>query len=102
MRTLIPTSVIYSNNITFRTKHNLYRSLILPILLHECTTWTITNTSIRDKAHRRLLFITYRHRKLNTYVKVIILNHIFKCKPLLNTIKRRKLKYVDHNYPWLR
>ena len=93
---------INSKNINFHVKYNLYKSLILSILLYGCETWTITEReeksiqAFENKAHRRLLCITYHQYKTNKYVQVIILNQIGKYEPLLNTIKRRKLKYFGH------
>ena len=64
-----------SKNIRFTIKFNLYKSLILSILLYGCETWTLKEKedkkikSFESKAHRRLLGITYRQRKINIYVQ---------------------------------
>ena len=55
-----------SKNIGFKVKFNLYRSLVLSILLHGCETRTLMSneekkiTAFENKAHRRLLEINYR------------------------------------------
>ena len=45
--------------------------------------------AFENKAHRRILCITYRQLMTNTYVQEIILNQIGKYEPFLSTIKRR-------------
>ena len=69
------------------------KSLISSIILYGCKTWTITEREekriheFETKAHRRLLCITYRQHKTNTYIQEIILNLIGKYEPLLSTIE---------------
>ena len=49
-------------------------------MLYGCETWTITEIeekmiqAFENKAHRILLYITYRQHKTNKYVQAIILN----------------------------
>ena len=76
---MIRLNVIWtSKNIRFKIKFNLYRSLVLPILLYWCETWTLMLneekkiSAFENKAHRRLLEINYCQRKTNVYVKETI------------------------------
>ena len=91
-----------SNNISFKITFNLYRSLVLSILLYGCETWKLMLneekkiSAFENKAHRRLLEINYRQRKTNAYVKEIITILVGKYEPLLTTIKRKKLSYYGH------
>ena len=88
--------------IAFHVKYNLYKPLILSILLYGCETWTLMEKEekriqvFQNKSHRRLLCITYRQRKTNDYIHEKMINLIGKYEPLLSTIKRRKLKYYGH------
>ena len=91
-----------SKNISFKIKFNLYRSLVLSILLYGCETWTLMSdeekriSAFENKAHRRLLEINYRHMKTNQYVNETIIKLVGKFEPLLTTIKRRKMSYYGH------
>ena len=57
-----------SKKITFKLKHNLYRSLVLSIITYGCETWTINATmqkkiqAFENKSHRKLLGITYQEK----------------------------------------
>ena len=69
---MIRLNVIWtSKNISFKIKFNLYRSLVLSILLYGSETWTLMLneekkiSAFENKAHRRLLEINYRQRKTN-------------------------------------
>ena len=84
-----------SKNISFKIKFNLYRSLVLSILLYGCETWTLMFneekkiSEFENKAlYRRLLEINYRQRKTNAYVKEPITILVSKYEPLLTTIKK--------------
>ena len=91
-----------SKNTSFKIKFNLYRSLVLSILLYGCETWTLMSngekriSAFENKAHRRLLEINYRHMKTNQYVNETIIKLVGKFEPLLTTIKRRKMSYYGH------
>ena len=64
-----------SSNISFRVKHRLYQSLVVPIILYGCETWTITArnekkiAAFETKQFRKLLGISYRERRTNEYVR---------------------------------
>ena len=80
----------------------IYRSLVLSILTYGCETWTINTTmqkkiqAFENKSHRKLLGITYQERKTNVFVRNRIIEIIGNFEPLLQTIKRRKLKRFGH------
>ena len=100
---MVKLGIIWQNKkMSFHTKYKLYKSLILSILLYGCETWTLMKKeekriqAFQNKAHRRLLCITYRQRKTNDYIHEKMTNLIGKYEPLLSTIKRRKLKYYGH------
>ena len=52
--------------------------------------------AFENKSHRKLLGITYKERKINVFVHNTIIEIIGNFEPLLQTIKRRKLKWVGH------
>ena len=78
-----------STQIGFKTKCSLYKTLVLSILLYGCETWTITEKmekkmkAFENKAHIRLLGITYREQKMNIYIKEKINSYVGKFTPLL-------------------
>ena len=80
-----------SKKIAFHVKYNLYKSLILSILLYGCETWTLMEKeekriqAFQNKSHRRLLCITYRQRKTNDYIHDKMKNLIGKYEPLLRS-----------------
>ena len=91
-----------SKNIGFKVKFNLYRSLVLSILLYGCETWKIMSNeekriiAFENKAHRSLLEINYLQMKTNKYVYETIIKLVSKFEPLLSTINRRKISYYGH------
>ena len=91
-----------SKNIGFKVKCNLYRSLVISILLYGCETWTLMSNEenriieFENKTHRRLLEINYRQMKTNKYVNETIIKLVGKFEPLMSTIKRSKMSYYGH------
>ena len=94
--------VFKSNNISFRTKYHLYKSLVTSILMYGCESWTLTAElekriqAFENKCHRKLLKISYKEHKTNAYVKEEIRKRMGHQEPLLSTIKRRKLIWFGH------
>ena len=92
------TTIWKSTHIRFKLKYNLYRSLILSILTYGYESWTLNvniTKKIQDfenKSHRKQLCITYREGKTIIFVKNKIKTLIGTFEPLLQTIRRRKLK----------
>ena len=72
------TNMDQQKHITFPVKYNLYKSLILLLMLYGCEIWAITEIEEKriqafdNNAHIRLLFITYHLHKTNKYVKEIL------------------------------
>ena len=96
------TTIWKSTHIRFKLKYNLYRSLILSILTYGCESWTLNANitekmqAFENKSHRKLLCITYKEGKINIVVKNKINTLIGTFEPLLQTIRRRKLKWFGH------
>ena len=81
---------------SFTTKHKLYKSLIVSILLYGCEAWTLLADSEKRiqafefKCLRRLLNFTYHEGKTNVWQ--VVENLVGPQEPLLATVKRRKLQ----------
>ena len=96
------TTIWKSTHIIFKLKYNLYRSLILSILTYGCESWTLNANitkkilAFENKSHRKLLCITYKKGKTNLFVKNKINILIGTFEPLLQTIRRRRLKWFGH------
>ena len=52
--------------------------------------------AFENKSHRKLLGITYQERKTNVFVYNRMIELIGNYEPLLQTIKRRKLKWFGY------
>lgn len=91
-----------SNSISFSTKHRLYKSLVVSILLYGCETWTLLAATekklqaFENKCLRKLLRISYREHKTNAYVRSTVTSLVGPHEPLLATVKRRKLAWFGH------
>ena len=96
------TTIWNSKDIRFKLKYNLYRSLVLSILAYGCESWTISAISTKklqgfeNKSHRKLLGITYREMKTNEYIKGVMISLIGTYEPIVQSIRRRKLKWYGH------
>ena len=93
---------LWKSNINFPVKIKLYKSLVVSILLYGCETWTLlaeTEKKIQafeTKSLRKLLRISYREHKTNTFVRNRVENLVGPQEPLLATVKRRKLAWFGH------
>mgnify|MGYP006273469667 CR=1 FL=1 len=91
-----------SNDISFKTKVKLFRSLVISILLYGCESWTMTAETTKriqtfeTKCFRRLLGISWKDRKTNTYVRSQVALLAGPQEPLLATVKKRKLAWFGH------
>ena len=89
-------------NIALSTKIRLLRSLIMPIFLYACETWTLTAETERKiqtmemRSFRRLLGISYREHITNEGVRSRIRQAIGPYKELLTIVKQRKLQWYGH------
>ena len=96
-----------STQIGFKTKCNMYKTLVLSILLYGCEAWTITEKmenkikAFENKVQRRLLGINYREDKTNIYIKGKINSCVGNFTPLLSIIKKvipkEGIPYRDSN-----
>ena len=84
---------VWKSDISFQTKHKLYKSLVISILLYGCEAWTLhADTERRIQAFkykclRRLLKISYREHKTNDFVRKTVENLVGPQEPLLATVK---------------
>ena len=66
---------VWKSNISFTTKHKVYRSLVISSVLYSCETCTLHAETERriqafeTKCVRRLLRISYRENKTNEFVR---------------------------------
>ena len=96
------TTIWRSRDISFPTKIQLYRSLVLSILLYGCESWTLTAETMKrlesfeTKSFRRLLGISWADRKTNDFVRSRVSTLAGPQEPLLSTVKRRKLSWFGH------
>ena len=85
-------------NIRFQTKFQLFKSLVVSILLYGCETWTLMADDERriqafeTKCLRKLLRISYREHETNDCVRSLAGPE----EPLLATVRRRKLAWFGH------
>ena len=95
-------NVIWKSKISTTVKIDIYKSLVLSILLYGCESWTLTADMERriqafeNKCYRRVLQICFIEHKTNTYVRDKINNLAGQQVPLLTVMKRRKLAWFGH------
>ena len=93
---------VWKSNISFHTKHKLYKTLVISVLLYGCETWTLHAEAERKiqafetKCLRRLLRISYKEHKTNDFVWNTVTNLVGPQEPLLSIIKRRKLSWFGN------
>ena len=89
-----------TQNIKMNTKLKLMKSLVHSIFLYGSETWTITNylenriQAFENKCYRKILNITFHDRVSNADMYSRISDTIGQTESLMNTIKKRKLKWV--------
>ena len=90
------------NNISFRSKVKLARSLVISILLYACEPWTLTvelgkrTQAFEIRCYRRLLNISYKDHVTNEEVRRKIQTAIGEYDELLILVKKRKLRWFGH------
>ena len=90
------------NRLSFKTKLRLYRTLVIPILLYGCESWTLNaDTAKRLEAfemegYRRLLHISWTEHKTNEFVCRKVVDLAGDQESLLSIVKRRKLTWFGH------
>jgi hypothetical protein len=88
--------------ICFPTKMKLFRSLVMPILLYGCESWTMTEETTRGvqsfetRCFRRMLGISLRQKKTKDFMWSQVPSMAGPQEPLLTTVKRKKLLWFGH------
>ena len=85
------------SRLSFKTKLRLYRTLVIPILLYGCESWTLNADTAKRieafemKGYRRLLHISWTEHKTNEFVCRKVMDLTGDQESLLSIVKRRKL-----------
>ena len=93
---------MWKSNISFQTKFQLFKSLLVSILLYGCEIWTLLADderriqALETRCLRKLLRISYRKLKTNDYVRSLLRSLVGPQEPLLATVRRRKLAWFGH------
>ena len=80
----------------------LMRSLVTPIFLYACESWTLTAElqrriqAIKMMCHRKKLRISYKDHVTNEEVRAKIQQAIGPHEDLLTMVRRRKLQWYGH------
>ena len=88
-----------TNTFSFASKFKLYKSLVTPILLYGCETWTLLADSVKriqpfeTKYMRKFLRISYLEHETNDWVRSKIILLVGPQEPLLATGNRRNLAW---------
>ena len=91
--------VLNSKHIHFKFKFNSYHSRVLAILTYNWLINVVMCTQIQafeKKSYRKVFGIKYQEIKTNEDVRHNIMSIIGNYEPLLQMIKRRKLKWYGH------
>ena len=89
-------------HISLSSKIRLMRSLVISVLLYACETWTLTADILKKlqatemRCFRKLLGISYRDHITNDAVRDRIRQAIGPYDNILNSVKKRKLKWFGH------
>ena len=79
---------IWKSAISFQTKHKLFRSLVISILLYGCEAWTLL-------AHTEKRIQAFENKCLRKLLRISYRDHV----TLLATVKRGKLAWFRHVTP---
>ena len=90
--------ILKNRNISFSTKWRVLKTYVWSILLYGCESWTIT-TETRKRLEaaemwffRRMLRISWTEKRTNES----ILEETNQERSLINTIRKRQLKFLGH------
>ena len=78
------------------------RSLVTPIFLYACESWTFTAEierkiqAMKMRCYRKILHISYKDHVTNEEIRAKIQQAIGPREDLLTTVKRRKLQWYGH------
>ena len=87
---------------TLSSKIHLMRSLVTPIFLYACESWTLTAElqrriqAMEMRCYRKILLISYKDHVTIEEVRAKIQQAIGPHENLLTTVKRRKLQWYGH------
>ena len=91
-------TILKNRNISFSTKLRVLKTYVWSILLYECETWTITAETKKNLEaaemwfYRRMLRISWKEKRTNES----ILEETNQERSLINTIRKRQLKFLGH------
>ena len=91
-------TILKNRNISFSTKLRVLKTYVWSILLYGCETWTITAETKKNLEaaemwfYRRMLRISWKERRTNES----ILEETNQERSLINTIRKRQLKFLGH------
>ena len=89
-------------NLSLKTKVNLLRTLVIPIFLYACESWTLNAElqrriqAVEMRWFRRLLGISYKDHITNEEVRSKITHQVSQYEDLLTTVKKRKMRWYGH------
>ena len=88
--------LVWRSHIRTETKVQLYRTYIIPVLLYECETWTVTRTlqkrldAFDTWCLRKILRIPYTRHTTNEKVRSIT-----RCLPVSDRVKSFRLRFFE-------
>ena len=91
-------TILKNRNISFSTKLRVFKTYVWSILLYGCETWTITAETKKNLEaaemwfYRRMLRISWKEKRTNES----ILEETNQERSLINTIRKRQLKFIGH------
>ena len=91
-------TILKNRNISFSTKLRVLKTYVWSILLYGCETWTITAETKKNLEaaemwfYRRMVRISWKEKRTN----VSILEETNQERSLINTIRKRQLKFLGH------
>ena len=95
-------------SISLNSKIRLMRSLVTTIFLHASESWTLTAElqrriqAMEMRCYRKILHISYKDHVTNEEVRAKIQQAIGPYEDLLTIVKRRKLQWYSHVFPFIR
>ena len=91
-------TILKNRNISFSTKLRVLKTYVWSILLYACETWTITAETKKNLEaaemwfYRRMVRISWKEKRTNES----ILEETNQERSLINTIRKRQLKFLGH------
>ena len=94
--------VCKNGSISLCSKIRLMRSLVTPVFLYDCESWTLTAElqrriqTVEMKRYHKILCISYKDRATNEGVRAKIQQASGPHEDLLTVVERRKLQWYGH------